>query len=137
MSGSVKLVFHTKEVTKSIEDAASKRMYEATNLVRTSAMETLSGSRTGRTYKVPGTNRTYTASAPGEPPAQATGELRQNVKTEVESENKTLYGYVGTDKKQGLFTEFGTINMKARPWLLPSFEKVLPQIKKLFGGRWF
>lgn len=132
-----KLVFHTREVTKAIDDAASKKMAEATQVVRTQVLETLSGSRSGRTYYVPGTRRTYTASAPGEPPATATAELRQNIKIAVEGEGKKVIGYVGTDKIQGKMLEFGTKNIVARPWLRISFEKAQDKVKSIFGSRWF
>ncbi len=133
----VSLVFHTKEVVKSIEDAAVQKMSEAVQVVRTQVLETLSGSRSGRTYYVPGTKRTYTASAPGEAPASATAELRQSIKTAVESKGKTVVGAAGTDTIQGLMTEFGTVKMAARPWLRISFEKAMPKLKDIFGKRWF
>lgn len=133
----VKLKFNTKEVVKAIDDAASKKMAEAVQAVRTQTLETLSGSRSGRTYKVPGTSRTYTASAPGEPPAQRLGELRQSIKTAVEGEGRKVIGLVGTDKKHGKPLEFGTRNMAARPWLRPSFEKSLDKIKSILGRKWF
>ena len=137
MGVEVRLTFHTREVIKSIEDAAAKRMSEATQAVhKTVVEETLSGDRSGRTYKVPGTQRTYIASAPGEPPATATAELRQSIKTEVKGEGKKVVGMVGTDKIQGLMTEFGTVNMEARPWLRISFEKSMDKVKSIFGRKW-
>jgi len=133
----VKLTFHTDKVVKAIDDAQSKLMSEAVDAVhKTVVEETLGGTRSGRTYYVPGTRRTYTASAPGEPPAVATAELRQNIKTSVGSEGKTVVGMVGTDKIQGKMTEFGTRNMVARPWLRVSFEKAMPKIKEIFGKKW-
>ena len=137
MPAKVRLVFHTKEVMHSIGQTASQRMLEAVNVVRNQALETLSGNRTGRTYKVPGTGRTYTASAPGEPPAQASGELRQSVKVAVVAEEKRLIGLAGSDSKHAAPLEFGTRNMAARPWLRISFEKVLPKIKEILSRRWF
>lgn len=136
MATKVRLVFHTKEVVKAIEDAASQRMLEAVNVVRNQALETLSGSRTGRTYKVPGTSRTYTASAPGEPPAQASGELRQSVSTAVVGEGKKLIGLVGSDSKHAAPLEFGTRRMAARPWLRISWEKSLDKIKSILSRKW-
>ncbi len=131
------LRFHTKEVVKSIEHAAVKRMLEATAEVRSVVLETLSGNRTGRTYKVPGTRRTYTASSPGQPPAQRIGELRQSVKTSVEVEDKVVIGLVGTERVQGKHLEYGTRNMEARPWLKVSFEKAMPKLKEILGKTWF
>lgn len=132
----VKLKFHTKKVVKAIDDAGSKRMLEACNEVRNTTLGTLSGSRSGRTYRVPGTSRTYTASSPGQPPAQATGRLRQSVKTAIEGEGKDIIGMVGTDIAYGKCLEFGTRTMAPRPWLKPSFEKTVPKIKQILGGKW-
>lgn len=137
MGAEVKLVFHTKEVVKKIEDTAAKKMAEAVNVVRNTTLETLSGSRSGRTYKVPGTARTYTASSPGEPPAQRLGELRGSIKTSVGGEGRTVIGLVGTDKIQGKMTELGTRNMAPRPWLKVSFEKSLDKVKSILGRKWF
>ena len=166
MATDVKLTFHTDKVVKSIEDTAASKMYEATQLVKEQVLETLAGSRSGRTYLVPGTKRTYTASSPGEAPAQASGHLRQNIKTSVEGKGKTVIGKVGTDVPYGSMLEFGTkggavIRAKGkalafyvdgamvfakqviqgpiapRPWLKPSFEKAMPALKALFGKRWF
>lgn len=137
MAAKVTLKFHTKEVIHSMEQAASKKMAEATQVVRTQVLETLSGSRSGRTYYVPGTRRTYTASSPGQPPAQATGALRQSIKTSVEGKGRTVIGKVGSDEKHARPLEFGTKNMAARPWLRISFEKALPKIKSILRRKWF
>lgn len=136
MPAKVRLVFYTKEVIRALEDAASQRMLEAVNVVRNQALETLSGSRSGRTYRVPGTSRTYTASAPGEPPAQATGELRQSVSTALVTEGKKLIGLVGSDSKHAAPLEFGTRNMAARPWLRISWEESLDKIKAILSRKW-
>lgn len=136
MPAKVELKFHTKEAVKAIEDTASKRILEAVNVVRNTVLETLSGKRSGITYHVPGTRRTYTASAPGQPPAQATGQLRQLIKTSVKSEGKKIIGAVGTDAKHGKPLEYGTKNMAPRPWLRVSFEKALPQVKSILSRKW-
>ena len=133
----ITLKWRAKEVIKKVEQIASNRMLESAQAVRTQVLETLSGSRSGRTYNVPGTRRKYTASAPGQPPATATAELRQSIKASVKGEGKEVIGTVGTDKKQGLMTEFGTRNMAARPWLRVSLEKTLPKLRGIWRKRWF
>jgi HK97 gp10 family phage protein len=133
----VTFVSNLDSVMKQIDETVKARMNEAVNTVRNHAVETLSGSRSGKTYRVPGTKVTYTASAPGEPPAVQTGELRQSISTEIEGEGRDIVGMVGTDKKQGLMTEFGTRNMAPRPWLRPSFERKEPDVKEIFLRTWF
>lgn len=137
MAAKVKLVFHTKEVMHSMEQAASKRMFEAVNEVRNTVLETLSGHRSGRIYYVPGTKKKYTASAPGEPPAIATSGLFKSIKTSVGGEGRKVIGRVGTDQKHGKPLEFGTKFMAARPWLRISFEKALPKVKSILSRKWF
>lgn len=111
-----------------------ERMIKAVNIARNETLKTLSGNRSGRTYKVPGTSRTYTASAPGEAPAQATGQLRQSVKAPVDIEGSNIIGRVGTALEYAPCLEYGTKNMAARPWLRVSCEKATSDILKALGG---
>ena len=136
----VEVVFHDnlKEVMKKIDETSKARMLESVNEVRNKTLETLSGSRSGVVYKVPRTNRTYTASAPGEPPAVMTGELRQSIKSGIEGEGDKLMGFVGTEKKHGPMMEFGTRRgIAPRPWLRKSFEQSEAKMKEIFTRIWF
>jgi len=137
MGADITLISHFKEVAADIKKTAKERMGVAVNEVRNEVLLTLSGSRSGRIYKVPGTQRTYTASAPGQPPAQRLGELRQSISTEVEGQGKKVIGSVGSNKKYAPMLEFGTKNMAARPWLRPTFEKKRKDIEEIFIRRWF
>ena len=130
----IKITSNIKEITRDLEHAQYKKMQRAVNTVRNTTLETLSGSRSGRTYRVPGTSRTYVASAPGEPPAQATSRLRQSIKTKVEYKGKA--GYVGTDLEYGKMLEYGTRNIETRPWLHPSFSKSEQRVKSILGEKW-
>lgn len=61
----------------------------------------------------------HQASAPGEPPMSDSGRLASSVRhvpSGLESE-------VGTDLEYGGFLEFGTRDIAARPWLMPSLEE--------------
>lgn len=137
MGVEIVVIDNLKEVMGKIDETAFKRMIDAVNLVRNTTLETLSGARSGRIYKVPGTQRTYTASSPGEPPAVMTGQLRQSIKSGVEGEGSKVVGFVGTETKQGLWTEFGTKKMAARPWLRLSFQRAEAEIKQIFLRLWF
>lgn len=134
MSG-VMLKTFFKEASKAISDNASRKMLEAVNKVRNQTLETLSGQRSGRTYYVPGTKRTYTASSPGQPPAIATSDLFKSIKTSIEGKGDEIIGKVGTDLEYGKYLEFGTKKMAARPWLKISFDKA--GVKAILGGKWF
>lgn len=133
----IQLESHVAEVVAKMGDIAQKRMEEAVNVVRNNTLKTLSGARHGRTYTIPGTHRTYTASSPGEPPAQRLGELRQSVSTLVVGQGDSLTGAVGTDKDYGAMLESGTVKMAPRPWLRPSFEKSEAAVKAIFEREWF
>jgi len=131
---------NVSEVMKKIDSTARGRMLEAVMEVRNKTLETLSGPRKAdpdRIYKVPGTQRLYQASSPGEAPASATGALRQSVKGTVEKEGKQVVGMVGTDLDYGRMLEFGTKHMEARPWLRKSFEKSESKVKEIFMRLWF
>lgn len=128
MGVTVKITSHAKGIIKDIEQTAAKRQLESAQAVRTTVLETLSGPRSGRTYYVPGTKKKYTASAPGEPPAQATSKLRQSIKALIEDG----IGKVGTNLDYGRMLEFGTRKMKPRPWLRISLEKTRDKIRQIF-----
>ena len=144
----VKVISRIPQVQQRLAISPTQRMYEAVSVIRGQTLITLSGNRSGRTYLVPGTHKTYTASAPGEAPAQATGELREHVSTSVETKATNVLGKVGIpesakNKITGLSIgdyaiclEYGTTNMAARPWLLPSFNKVKGQVKSILGAKW-
>lgn len=129
----VALVNRIPEAKKKIKEDAYARMVKAVNAVRNETLVTLSGNRSGRTYFVPGTMRTYTASSPGEPPAVATGQLRQSVRTQVDNSSSMIIGYVGSTLIYAPCLEFGTRKMAARPWLKKSFEKT--DLRKILGEK--
>ena len=136
---SIEIVFEERidEAIKKIADHAEGRMLEAVNEVRNATLETLSGSRSGRIYKVPGTGVEYTASAPGEPPAVQLGDLRKSVKGGIEKEGKDVIGFVGSELPKASMLEMGTSKMLPRPWLRPSFEKSVDKVKSIFVRIWF
>lgn len=73
----------------------------------------LRGQGSGYLYRHPA-GGTYRASAPGEPPAERTGDLMDSVHYIVQSELSVL---VGTPLLYGRFLEMGTEKIKQRPWL--------------------
>lgn len=65
-----------EDINEEVQNQMGSRAYRAANELRNSALLVLRGQRSGRRYKVPGTKKYYTASAPGEPPAARTGLFR-------------------------------------------------------------
>lgn len=68
----------TEECVEHIKSQLESRAYRGANELRNAALEVLRGQGGGRRYRVPGTGRYYTASAPGQPPAVRTGTLRNS-----------------------------------------------------------
>jgi len=124
-------------VLKAFDAVADERIKEAANAVRNEAVKTLSGSRSGRRYRVPGTRRTYTASAPGEPPAVRLGQLRSSVRFKITKSKKQIKAQVGTPLRYGAMLERGTRTTAPRPWLKPSFRQAKSEVERIFARRWF
>ena len=82
-SGRLKIA--VDDTVKKVNLEAASRGMRAVNAIRNAELEVLSGKRSGRVYRKPYTKSHYTASAPGEPPARRTGNLRLNWNGTVES----------------------------------------------------
>jgi len=163
MGMTVSFVSHRTEAVASIKEAASQRMLAAVITVRNETREVLSGQRHGKVYKLPttvkskfegelssafvlsggtqqkkGTGKRYTASAPGEAPADRTSNLKGKVKYSVRGEGQTLIGDVGTNVKYAAPLEYGypPRNLAARPWLRKSFENATDAILGIWRRPW-
>lgn len=100
---------------------------------RTLVEEVLVGQRSGRTYKVPGTNRMYRASRPGEPPASRTGDLRRSYKVgRVEETAGRASVKVGSPLD---YAEYLEHNMN-REHLEPAAELAKPRLEAILRGEW-
>ena len=141
----------TEELEKNIEIALTKAVY----LIHGEVVETLSGTRSGYKYAVPGTGKVvnkekeldngrtfyyrklegatyYRASAPGEPPAVRLGDLRTDYKAKVKGKGMQAEGLVGSRLDYSVMLEKGTSRMYPRPHLEPSFQNVKEQVIALF-----
>lgn len=123
---SVRFVSYESAVIGRLQSGYRRNVQKAVVLWHAQVVRSFSGARTGKEYRVPGGNRTYTASAPGEAPAVATGTLKSSYKFDID-DNQPI-GRVGTDKLYGLYLETGTVGadgsvkMEPRPVLAPAFE---------------
>lgn len=115
------------------------RAYKAANELRNAALEVLRGQRSGRQYRVPGSKRLYTASAPGEPPAVRTGIFRNSWRpashcvfgsyiSRIESDATTDNGR----HNLGTILETGTSRMAPRPHQDRIKELALPEIVRIY-----
>lgn len=125
----------TREAQKKIEEAAKKKALAIANVIRTRILVGMSGSRTGRQYRVPGTRRFYTASAPGEYPAVRTGYLRRSIRTAVRQDLYGVYAVVGTSVVYGKWLEEKSPSDGGRPWLSRAYAEALPEIRRILGAK--
>ena len=146
MSQNVKIQFvhEVDQITDSIKEQMERRSYRAANELRNAAQLVLRGQRSGRSYRVPGTKRRYTASAPGEPPAVRTGTFRMSWQptakvvygsyiSRIESETRTDNGRYNL----GTILEEGTSRMAPRPYKDRILEKAEPEIFKIYSENYF
>lgn len=111
----------------------------STTIVEGTAKQSIaSGNKTGRTYMKGGVS--HTASAPGEPPATDTGKLVEGITSKVRSEGTKVIGEIIANSfnitPYAKDLEFGTKNMRPRPYMQPALERNRPKIKRIFkeGG---
>ena len=92
------------------------------------AKKLMTGPKSGRVYVVVTQTRkgrrkkrVHVASAPGEPPAVLTGQLRASFQTWRHGRDAWA---VGPAAEHGLYLELGTRKMAPRPFLKPALERV-------------
>jgi HK97 gp10 family phage protein len=112
-----------------VQTNAPRVLRAAALILERAAKLQLSHPGTGRIYRR-GTTAIHQASAPGEPPAVDTGNLRNSVGSEVLG-NVVRVG-AAADYAAGL--EFGTDRVAARPWLRPAFAEVREQLQAVVIG---
>lgn len=128
-----------ENVTESIKQEMERRSYLAANELRNASQLVLRGQRSGRRYRVPGTKRRYTASAPGEPPAVRTGAFRLSWQptarvvfgsyiSRIESDLRTDNGRYTL----GEILEDGTSRMAPRPYQDAILEKAKKPILRIY-----
>ena len=121
-----------------VTSQAKSRGFRAANELRNAALQVLRGQRSGRVYKRPHSSSTYTASAPGEPPAaRSPGGLRVSWKSQARSEKAggtvTIRPAIWTDKKYAPILQEGTNKMAPRPFEEPIIEQAKPKVMAIFG----
>lgn len=124
------------EIVEEITYQAKSRAFRAANELRNSALTVLRGKCSGRVYKRPFSKSKYTASAPGEPPAMRTGNLRMSWRPQSASERigktVTIKPAITTEVKYAPYLEEGTDRMAPRPFEEPIIEKAMPRISQIF-----
>lgn len=140
------------EVTADISRQVKSRGVRAVNAIRDAELRVLKGQRSGRVYRKPYTGSKskeerkklkykppmYTASAPGEPPARRTGNLRMHWNGQVKSENAPGGGTIvvaelESQEPYAASLENGTSKMAPRPFVEKIKEEAAPEIQKIYS----
>lgn len=134
-----KFTFHdySGEAIRALDDAQENRLLEAVTEWHAGVVEDmLTGTRSGREYRIPGSSRTYRASRPGEAPATVTGRLRSSFQFRVREDGGKKVGEVGSPLDYALYLEKGTKRMAPRPHLVPAYYKREDNIKSALQREW-
>lgn len=123
-SFNVQYNYRGREVEEQIRRGVRANLTAAAIIWHGAVIQELTGPRSGRMYQIPGTAQKYTASAPGEPPASRTGDLRTSYRFQVQDE----YAEIGSPLDYAPMLEYGTRKMAPRPHLMPAFQKARAQI---------
>lgn len=127
-----------KDQVTNINRKVVSRGVRAVNAIRNAELEVLKGQRSGRVYRKPFSKATYTASAPGEPPARRTGNLRMHWNGQVKSENSSgggvaIVSELESQEPYADYLENGTSKMAPRPFVEKIKEKAAPEIKRIYS----
>lgn len=137
-SGRLKIA--VDDTVKKVNRGAASRGMRAVNAIRNAELEVLSGKRSGRVYRKPHTKSHYTASAPGEPPARRTGNLRLNWNGTVESSSTgsglRVTAVLESQERYSTYLENGTRRMAPRPFKQPISEKAMPEIERIYHEKY-
>lgn len=137
-SGRLKIA--VDDTVKKVNREAASRGMRAVNAIRNAELEVLSGKRSGRVYRKPHTKSHYTASAPGEPPARRTGNLRLNWNGTVESSSTgsglRVTAVLESQERYSTYLENGTRRMAPRPFNQPISEKAMPEIERIYHEKY-
>ena len=128
------------DTVKKVNREAASRGMRAVNAIRNAELEVLRGKRSGRVYRKPHTKSHYTASAPGEPPARRTGNLRLNWNGTVESSSTgsglLVTAVLESQERYSTYLENGTRRMAPRPFKQPISEKAMPEIERIYHEKY-
>ena len=124
-------------IVNHITEQAKSRGIRAANELRNASLQILRGQRSGRIYRRPHSASTYTASAPGEPPANRTGGLRLSwhpqAKSSKSGKTVSIRPAIWTDKKYAPILQEGTEKMAPRPFEEPIIEQAKDKVIAIYS----
>ena len=117
ITASVNLKINKDQFFKLLDEANGLTEKAADKMANEMKKSILSGAKSGNQYYKNGAR--HTASAPGQSPANQSGELVRSINVVKEKNKSTIH----IKKNYAVFLEFGTSKMRPRPFILPSFFK--------------
>lgn len=162
MNGSIswKVGVCIKENAKKVNRGAISRAKRSANVLRSAELEVLSGQRSGKVYKKPGTygktkskatrgllgeyghrlrgGQLYRASAPGEAPARRTGDLRKSFAPYAEfspdsGDGITVMSGIRSSLEYADALEEGSKRVARRPYRDAVIERAKPEVERIFS----
>lgn len=122
---------YRNEVKRFLDGKAAQKVAiigtELTNHIKIGMRE----AKSGEEYRIPGSNKTYTASAPGEFPAIRTGQLRSGIRFKIQNESDGVAVHMGTNVAQGVILEDEGNGI--RPWLSKGLDEFDSRMKEVLG----
>jgi len=116
---------------KNVLNNLKKTVRVSANEVRNEAITSITQNpRAGETVKRYNPSRTIRISKEGDPPASDTGFLASNIHLIIDGDG--LGASVESRAEYSVFLEFGTKDMRARPFLQPALEKGRRKYKTMF-----
>ena len=122
-----------KKLNKKLQDNKVKTFVtRATLMVEGTVQKSIKQKGTGRVYPRKG-QPPHIASVAGKPPATDSGFLGQNITFNVEKKSDgSVVGQVISAAPYSAHLEFGTTQMKARPFMQPALEQNRRKIHAMF-----
>lgn len=125
------------DTVSNINRQVVSRGMRAVNAIRNAELEVLKGQRSGKKYRKPYSKATYTASAPGEPPARRTGNLRLHWNGQVKGDTASngsvsIIAELESQEEYADYLENGK-GMEARPFVDRIKEKAQPEIERIYN----
>lgn len=128
-----------QKVLHTVEEQAKSRTVRAANVLKKASNKILSNAsgRSGKVYRKPATRAaTYRASAPGEPPALRSGDLRRSWRplpfSEMTGSDKVFRPGIHTDVKYAPLLQGGTNKMSPRPFEDAVKKEAWPEVKQIY-----
>ena len=124
VKATVELKINQAMITALFKDADKVIVDSANSLAKEMKKRIKTGAKSGKTYG------NHTSSAPGQSPANWTGELVHSISAINEGKKSKVI----VNANYAEFLELGTSKMRARPFILPSIQKVKKDLAQKLKG---